>query len=560
MTDFPVDRSDAQSASKRQRVTAGAHGNPNEDSISETKTKRALTLPANVITLSSYPANAPIEDKAVVAHHDASGATLLAVFDGHGGALCSEFAKKHYAPNLFAHLNAGGDSMWGHPSLSLAAHATVSTDAAVNARNSNGNQKRPEGILAAIASAQLETEEAFVKHAREIVKHNRRSRGKNAGSCVCAVLVRGDDIFTINAGDSRAVRGQLSSRAFPRPTPLRAGGQEHGESDPVIHHSKAKQVFSAAVEPLDECRAMALTLDHNCYNPEEVAAVCERSADASAIRVSKHDPNGSLGLLRVAGSLTVTRCLGDLYLKMMEFSKPPFTKGLPYVSAEPEVSRPRQWKAGEYIIIASDGLWDYLSDKEACACVDKWIVANNGRCAVSVDASAGDPGHSGRNCENDGVGRKRKRGGNRTGPSAAALPRHTTKNVSDALVDAALTAAARKHSLTTPQIRRRQQGRPRREVHDDITVIVAFHPRSGVVSEMAQTLESRHDIAIVSSGEETICDEDEDDSLLLTQGDAHKAIGAFSSPAPSHSVGHGEVDSRGIGEGYDDLDCASPVY
>ena len=43
------------------------------------------------------------------------------------------------------------------------------------------------------------------------------------------------------------------------------------------------------------------------------------------------------GIRRVAGSLAVTRALGDLYLKKREFSFHPYKEHVPYITVTPEV-------------------------------------------------------------------------------------------------------------------------------------------------------------------------------------------------------------------------------
>lgn len=42
--------------------------------------------------------------------------------------------------------------------------------------------------------------------------------------------------------------------------------------------------------------------------------------------------------LRVAGSLAVTRAIGDAYLKVPELSLPPFRQHVPYITAQPQTS------------------------------------------------------------------------------------------------------------------------------------------------------------------------------------------------------------------------------
>ena len=56
---------------------------------------------------------------------------------------------------------------------------------------------------------------------------------------------------------------------------------------------------------------------------------------------------------RVLGMLAMSRAIGDNYLK-------------PYVIAEPEVTVTERTDGDECLILASDGLWDVVSNDTAC--------------------------------------------------------------------------------------------------------------------------------------------------------------------------------------------------
>jgi len=61
---------------------------------------------------------------------------------------------------------------------------------------------------------------------------------------------------------------------------------------------------------------------------------------------------------RVNGVLSVSRSLGDFYLK-------------PFVSSDPEISKIPFTSDLEFMILACDGVWDALSDQEAVSLVKK---------------------------------------------------------------------------------------------------------------------------------------------------------------------------------------------
>ncbi|XP_057861249.2 probable protein phosphatase 2C 24 [Cryptomeria japonica] len=64
---------------------------------------------------------------------------------------------------------------------------------------------------------------------------------------------------------------------------------------------------------------------------------------------------------RVGGLLSMSRALGDRYLKQ-------------YVISEPEVRFTERREDDEFLILASDGLWDVLSNESACEVVSKCLA------------------------------------------------------------------------------------------------------------------------------------------------------------------------------------------
>lgn len=89
-----------------------------------------------------------------------------------------------------------------------------------------------------------------------------------------------------------------------------------------------------------EGRAIDITRDKKATDTEEIARICEQGGFVA---------NG-----RVQGSLAVARTLGDRNLKQAN-SK--------YLIPDPEVTQFRLTRRDEFIIIATDGLWDVMSSQ-----------------------------------------------------------------------------------------------------------------------------------------------------------------------------------------------------
>jgi hypothetical protein len=113
-------------------------------------------------------------------------------------------------------------------------------------------------------------------------------------------------------------------------------------------------------------RPIDLTTDHSAYNPAEVTAVLRRCNNAP--RAISAGVGG--GIKRVAGSLAVTRALGDAYLKTPELSFLPYKRHAPYITARPEVNcRPLVKDVDKVLILATDGVWERASGED----VLRWV-------------------------------------------------------------------------------------------------------------------------------------------------------------------------------------------
>ncbi|PKA55915.1 putative protein phosphatase 2C 8 [Apostasia shenzhenica] len=88
--------------------------------------------------------------------------------------------------------------------------------------------------------------------------------------------------------------------------------------------------------------AVPLSSDHKPNRSDEMERV-----EAAGGRVINWDG------YRVLGVLSTSRSIGDYYLK-------------PYVNAEPEVTVTDRTDYDEFLILASDGLWDVVSNETAC--------------------------------------------------------------------------------------------------------------------------------------------------------------------------------------------------
>ncbi|OIW06798.1 hypothetical protein TanjilG_11523 [Lupinus angustifolius] len=206
------------------------------------------------------------------------------------------------------------------------------------------------------------------------------------GSCCLVSVICNGTLYVANAGDSRAVLGSI-------------------------------------VKATGEVLATQLSTEHNASIESVRQELHSLHPDDPNVVVLKHN------VWRVKGIIQISRSIGDVYLKKAEFNREPLYAKFrvrepfkrPILSSEPSITVHQLQPHDQFIILASDGLWEHLSNQEA---VD--IVGNNSR---------------------NGSARR--------------------------LVKFALQEAAKKREMRYSDLKKIDRG-VRRHFHDDITVIVVY--------------------------------------------------------------------------------------
>ncbi|XP_062021643.1 probable protein phosphatase 2C 63 [Rosa rugosa] len=209
----------------------------------------------------------------------------------------------------------------------------------------------------------------------------------SVGSCCLVGAITNDVLYVANLGDSRAVLGRK------------------------VNGSKRTVV------------AERLSTDHNVSDEQVRREVEALHPDDSHVVVYTR------GVWRIKGIIQVSRSIGDVYLKKPEFNRDPMYQQFitpvpmkrPVVTAEPSILIRNIKPQDMFLIFASDGLWEQLSDEAAVE-----LVFKNPRAGIA------------------------KR-----------------------LVRAALHEAAKKREMRYDDIKKIEKG-IRRHFHDDITVIVVY--------------------------------------------------------------------------------------
>ncbi|CAO2822138.1 unnamed protein product [Amaranthus hypochondriacus] len=205
------------------------------------------------------------------------------------------------------------------------------------------------------------------------------------GSCCLVGLIWRGTLYVANLGDSRAVIGSLS------------------RSNKIV--------------------AEQLTKEHNACREEIREELRSTHPDDSTILLMRQ------GVWRIKGIIQVSRSIGDAYLKSPElamdhsFPRFHFNEPIrrPVLTAEPSVCTRLLKPTDQFLIFASDGLWEHFTNEEAVE-----LVHNSPRMGIA------------------------KR-----------------------LVQKALKKVARRMNIKYEDLKNVKKGE-RRKYHDDITVVVIF--------------------------------------------------------------------------------------
>ncbi|KAK7284497.1 hypothetical protein RJT34_19243 [Clitoria ternatea] len=244
-------------------------------------------------------------------------------------------------------------------------------------------------VLRAMAQALERTEEEYLN----MVENNLEKNPELAlmGSCVLVMLMKDQDVYVMNLGDSRAVLAQeRPNDRHPNPCLIKDDmrhrnrsreslvGMEldriseespmHNINNHVNKTNKNREISMCRLK----MRAVQLSTDHSTSIEEEVFRV----------RAEHPDDNQAIFNDRVKGQLKVTRAFGAGFLKRPSLNEPLFKRfrvdyvgDAPYLSCTSSVLHHRLSSSDRFLVLSSDGLYQYFSNEEVVAHVT-WFMEN----------------------------------------------------------------------------------------------------------------------------------------------------------------------------------------
>ncbi|XP_024538408.1 protein phosphatase 2C 32 [Selaginella moellendorffii] len=249
------------------------------------------------------------------------------------------------------------------------------------------------GVLKALERALEETEHAYLEMTQRSVMDN--PEVALVGSCLLVMLMKDEDVYIMNVGDSRAVLAQdtRSSRSGSKCQSVHSSDSKEAEHERIgARDSMLRMELERIIEETPtELAALEAAYDVGDLAPpplsptlEALQLSCDHSTsieeEVMRIRMEHPDDEASIANDRVKGRLKVTRAFGAGYLKqpklndaVLEMFRIDFIGDEPYVTCTPSLQHHRLGPRDQFLVLSSDGLYQYLSNEEVVAHVE-WFM------------------------------------------------------------------------------------------------------------------------------------------------------------------------------------------
>ncbi|KAF3449472.1 hypothetical protein FNV43_RR10200 [Rhamnella rubrinervis] len=240
-------------------------------------------------------------------------------------------------------------------------------------------RRRKEGpvdhqlVLRALSRALEVTELAYLEMTDKVLDTNPELA--LMGSCLLVVLMRDEDVYVMNVGDSRAIVAHYEPEEVGSSAELR-GQRDNGsgvegitEESSAVDEKAIKVENEASMQAM-KLAALQLSTDHSTSIEEEI------------IRIKNEHPDDNHCIVndRVKGRLKVTRAFGAGFLKqpkwndaLLEMFRNEYIGTSPYISCSPSLRHHRLCPKDQFLVLSSDGLYQYFSNEEVVSHVESFM-------------------------------------------------------------------------------------------------------------------------------------------------------------------------------------------
>ncbi|KAL0336827.1 UNVERIFIED_CONTAM: putative protein phosphatase 2C 4 [Sesamum calycinum] len=254
------------------------------------------------------------EDRVHIVISEEHGWVFVGIYDGFNGPDATDFLLNNLYSNVYKELKGllwcdKGDSCENTVdssfiSKSLDSKERVELDRRLREKLSNlgpdgvaGNNSvtvNHLGVLKALSEALRKTEASYLEITDMMLMENPELA--LMGSCVLAMVMKGDDVYLMNVGDSRGVLAQKV--------------ENDAQIERMRKDYEESSLYGYEYENVHNLRSSQLTMDHSTSVKEEVRRIRNAHPDDASAVIND----------RVKGSLKVTRAFGAGFLKKVWIS------------------------------------------------------------------------------------------------------------------------------------------------------------------------------------------------------------------------------------------------
>lgn len=274
------------------------------------------------------------EDRVQAVCSEENGWLFCAIFDGFNGRDAADFLAGTLYETIRFYLNSLD---WEFDSIRSSEH--LASKGSHQYFLENGVTSHKNRVLDSLQRALTQAENDFLYMVEQ--EMDDRPDIVSVGSCVLVVLLYAKDLYVLNLGDSRAVLATF-------------------DADMDVDENKT-------------LKAVQLTDSHTVDNETEKTQLLYDHPD---------DPATIIGG-KVKGKLKVTRAFGVGYLKkkilndaLMGILRVRNLLSPPYVSVQPSLIAHKISCSDHFVVLGSDGLFDFFSNDEAVKLVHSYISNN----------------------------------------------------------------------------------------------------------------------------------------------------------------------------------------
>lgn len=281
------------------------------------------------------------EDRVQAVCSERNGLLFCGIYDGFNGRDAADFLAGTLYDNIgyyLYHLEGQVKQYQnGYPSSHKSVQSELTLAITIPDAEQQGIElKRSEsfrnGVVDCLVRAVEQAENDFLSRVEKEMED--RPDLVSVGSCVLIVLLHGSDLYVLNLGDSRAVLATINNNTL---------------------------------------KAVQLTEEHTVDNDSELEKLlADHSDDPQVVSYDK-----------IKGKLKVTRAIGVGYLKKRKFNDALMgilqVKNLcspPYVHTNPHTLSHRVSEDDLFVVLGSDGLFDFFGNDEIVGIVSQFIQEN----------------------------------------------------------------------------------------------------------------------------------------------------------------------------------------